>query len=162
MDGGKLQTTEVMPEPILDGARDIRPALEEGNLAQNVRRLAGMHLASMEKLARYVGISRPAMQAIVAHHPKQRSLPRAQTVTKIAEAFGVSTDALYREPYECLREALEHFKQAPIQAAVDVPFVSVRQERLKRALGRLGTDGQGPNSQTGSASVGRGRGESRA
>jgi DNA-binding XRE family transcriptional regulator len=108
--------------------------LDEGNLAQNVRRLAGMHLASMDKLAQYIGISRQTMQAIVAHDPGQRSLPRTETVIKIAEAFGISLDALYREPVECLREALEHFEQAPIAEAVDVPSPSFKRERVMRAL----------------------------
>jgi DNA-binding XRE family transcriptional regulator len=108
--------------------------LKEGNLAQNVRRLAGMHLASMDKLAQYIGISRQTMQAIVAHDPGQRSLPRAETVIKIAEAFGISLDALYREPVECLREALEHFEEAPIGQVVDVPSPSFKRERVMRAL----------------------------
>lgn len=112
-------------------------ALEEGNLAQNVRRLAGMHLASMDKLAQYIGISRQTMQAIVAHDPEQRSLPRADTVIKIAEAFGISLDALYREPVKCLREALEHFEEAPIREVVDAPSASFKRERVKQVLRSL-------------------------
>jgi DNA-binding XRE family transcriptional regulator len=106
-------------------------SLKEGNLAQNVRRLAGMHLASMDKLAQYIGISRQTMQAIVAHDPSQRSLPRAETVIKLAEAFGVSLDALYSEPAECLREAAERFDQAPIRQVVDVPSVSFERQLVK-------------------------------
>jgi DNA-binding XRE family transcriptional regulator len=108
--------------------------LREGNLAQNVRRLAGMHLASMDKLAQYIGISRQTMQAIVAHDPAQRSLPRAETVIKLAEAFGVSLDALYSEPAECLREAVERFEDAPIRQAVDAPSVAFEREQLKGLL----------------------------
>jgi DNA-binding XRE family transcriptional regulator len=111
--------------------------LEEGNLAQNVRRLAGMHLASMEKLAQYIGISRQTMQAIVAHDPEQRSSPRQDTSIKIAEAFAVSLDALYRDPVECLREALEHFEEAPIREVVDAPSSSFKRERVKQALRNL-------------------------
>ena len=108
--------------------------LKEGNLAQNVRRLAGMHLASMDKLAQYIGISRQTMQAIVAHDPEQRSLPRAETAIKIAEAFGVSLDALYSEPVECLREAVNRFEEAPIRQAVDAPSVSFQREQVKNLL----------------------------
>jgi DNA-binding XRE family transcriptional regulator len=95
--------------------------LNQGNLAQNVRRLAGMHLASMERLAQFIGISRQTMQSIVAHDPHHRSLPRADTAIRLAEAFGVSLNSLYSEPEECLREAVENFEAAPIRDAVEVP-----------------------------------------
>lgn len=108
--------------------------LNEGYLAQNVRRLAGMHLASMEKLAQFVSVSRPTMQAIVAHDPAQRSLPKAETAIKIAEAFGVSLNALYQEPLDCLREAVEHFDEAPIAQFVEAPTV----EMLKRVARERG------------------------
>jgi DNA-binding XRE family transcriptional regulator len=96
-------------------------ALNQGFLAQNVRRLAGLHLVSMEALAAYVGVSRQTMQSIVAYEPHHRSLPRADTAIKIANAFGVSLNALYSDPIECLREALEKFDQAPITAIVEPP-----------------------------------------
>ena len=88
--------------------------LNQANLAGNVRRLAGMHLVTMESLAEYVGMSRQAIQGVVGHDPEQRSLPRADTAIKLAEAFGVSLNALYQEPGECLREAAESFDRAPI------------------------------------------------
>jgi transcriptional regulator with XRE-family HTH domain len=107
--------------------------LNEGNLAQNVRRLAGMHLVSIERLAEYVGISRPTMQAIVAYDITQRSRPKAETVMKIAEAFGVSLNAMYQEPFTCLQEAVVRFKEAPITRAVEPPPVELRpMERRKR------------------------------
>jgi DNA-binding XRE family transcriptional regulator len=99
--------------------------LNQGNLAQNVRRLAGMHLASIEKLADYIGVSRPTLQAIVAHDPAQRSLPKVETAAKLAEAFAVSLNTLYQEPEICLREAAENFGQAPIAKAVKVPSVTL-------------------------------------
>jgi DNA-binding XRE family transcriptional regulator len=95
--------------------------LSEGALAQNVRRLAGMHLVNMEMLAGYIRVSRPTLQAIVAHDPHHRSLPRTETAMKLAEAFGVSLNALYSEPIECLREAVDHFQEAPIREMVDAP-----------------------------------------
>jgi DNA-binding XRE family transcriptional regulator len=110
--------------------------LNEGNLAQNVRRLAGMHLASMEKLAAYIGVSRQTMQSIAAHDPALRSMPRADTVIKIAEAFAVSLNALYQEPIECLREALEHFEEAPIREVVDAPSVTLAD--MKRVTDEAG------------------------
>jgi DNA-binding XRE family transcriptional regulator len=95
--------------------------LNEGNLAPNVRRLAGMHLVSMERLAEYVGVSRPTIQAIVAHDLTRRSRPKAETAIKIANAFGVSLNALYQEPALCLEEAVAHFDEAPIAKTVE-PF----------------------------------------
>ena len=99
--------------------------LDQGYLAQNVRRLAGMHLVSMETLARYVGISRPTLQAMVAQDGARRSFPRLDTSLRIAEAFGVSLNALYSEPIECLREALDHLYDAPITAIVEPPGVEL-------------------------------------
>jgi DNA-binding XRE family transcriptional regulator len=119
----RVDTTVLAPVP-----------LKEGNLAQNIRRLAGMHLASMDKLAQYIEISRQTMQAIVAHDPAQRSLPRAETTIKLAEAFGVSLDALYSEPAQCLREAVEHFEQAPIRQTVEAPSVLLERQQVKDLL----------------------------
>jgi transcriptional regulator with XRE-family HTH domain len=99
--------------------------LDQAYLAQNVRRLAGLHLVSMETLARYVGVSRPALQAMVAHDAAQRSFPRAETSLRIAGAFGVSLNALYSEPIECLREAVDHLYDAPITAVVEPPTVEL-------------------------------------
>ena len=106
--------------------------LNEGNLAQNVRRLAGMHLVSIEHLAEYVGVSRPTMQAIVAYDLTQRSRPKTETAIKIADAFGVTLNALYQEPGECLQEAVAHFQDAPIARIVEPPPVKLRDvERMK-------------------------------
>lgn len=94
-------------------------ALNKINIAGNLRRLAGMHLVPLEVLAFEVGISRQAMQSIVSIDPASRSYPRADTAIKLAEAFGVSLDALYEEPLKCLREAVERFPQAPIALFVE-------------------------------------------
>jgi transcriptional regulator with XRE-family HTH domain len=94
-------------------------ALDEANLALNVRRLAGMHLASIESLAEYIGISRQAMQAMVSFYPSKRSMPRTDTAIRLSEAFGVSLNALYQEPAECLREAVDGFERAPLREFVD-------------------------------------------
>src|SRR5438094_10393699 len=80
-----------------------------------------MHLVSMDALARFVGVSRPTLQAMVAQDPASRSFPRADTSVRIAEAFGVSLNALYSEPMDCLREALEHLYDAPITQVVTAP-----------------------------------------
>src|SRR6266545_3684695 len=95
--------------------------LNQGALAQNVRRLAGMHLVNMDTLAGYIQVSRPTLQAIVAHDPHHRSLHKTETAMRLAEAFGVSLNALYSEPIECLREAVDHFDEAPIRQVVDAP-----------------------------------------
>jgi DNA-binding XRE family transcriptional regulator len=95
--------------------------LSQGNIAANVRRLAGMHLVSMDKLAQYLEMSRPSLQAIVAVEPHHRSLPKAETALKLAEAFGISLNALYSETEECLREAIENFEHAPIREVVEAP-----------------------------------------
>jgi len=93
----------------------------QAHLAENVRRLAGMHLVSMERLAEYVGVSRQSMQKIVAHEREERSMPKAETALKLADAFAVPLNALYSEPLECLQLALEGFPEAPIAHAVEVP-----------------------------------------
>ena len=95
--------------------------MNEGQLAENIRRLAGMHLVSMEKLAEFVGISRPSMQAIVAYDLTTRSKPKMETALKIADAFAVTLNALYQEPQECLQEAIDHFYEAPIAKIADPP-----------------------------------------
>jgi DNA-binding XRE family transcriptional regulator len=107
--------------------------LNEGNLAQNVRRLAGMHLVTMERLAEYVSVSRPTMQAIVAYDLTRRSRPKAETAIKIADAFGVTLNALYQEPVLCLQEAVARFKEAPIARTVE-PF-PVELTRAERSMG---------------------------
>lgn len=95
--------------------------MNEDQLAENVRRLAGMHLVSMERLAEFVGISRPSMQAIVAYDLTARSKPKTETAMKIASAFGVTLNALYQPPEECLQEAIDHFREAPIAQVADPP-----------------------------------------
>jgi DNA-binding XRE family transcriptional regulator len=100
---------------------DACMALNQGNLAQNVRRLAGLHLVNLEQLAAFVGVSRQTMQALVAYETHHRSLPKADTAIRIAEAFGVSLNALYSKPIECLHEAVEYFERAPITAIVEPP-----------------------------------------
>jgi DNA-binding XRE family transcriptional regulator len=107
--------------------------LNEGNLAQNVRRLAGMHLVSIEGLAEYVGVSRPTMQAIVAYDLTQRSRPKTGTAIMIADAFGVTLNALYQEPGECLQEAVAHFHEAPIARTVQPPPAKLRD--IERRMG---------------------------
>jgi transcriptional regulator with XRE-family HTH domain len=79
----------------------------------------------METLARYVGISRPTLQAMVAQDTARRSFPRADTTLRIANAFGVSLNALYSEPVECLREGLDHLHDAPITTVVEAPAVEL-------------------------------------
>jgi DNA-binding XRE family transcriptional regulator len=106
--------------------------LNEGNLAENVRRLAGMHLVSMEGLAKFIRVSRPTIQAIVAYDLTRRSRPKAKTAIKIADAFGVTLNALYQEPVLCLQEAVAHFDEAPIAKTVEpFPVELTRAERAK-------------------------------
>jgi DNA-binding XRE family transcriptional regulator len=91
-----------------------------------------MHLVSMERLAEYVGVSRPTMQAIVAYDLTQRSRPKAETAIKIADAFGITLNVLYQEPLACLQEAVTHFREAPIARIVEPPPVELtRMERRK-------------------------------
>jgi DNA-binding XRE family transcriptional regulator len=131
----RADLTECQQGPSVRDEDPLLP-LNEGNLAQNVRRLAGMHLVSVDKLAQYVGVSRQTMQAVVAHDPAQRSLPKADTAIRISEAFAVSLNSLYSEPLECLQEALEHFEEAPIAEYVAVPTPTLGD--LKRVAGEEG------------------------
>lgn len=102
--------------------------LSEGNLAQNVRRLAGMHLASIDKLAQFIRaqgklkISRETLQAIVAHDPEKRSIPKVETANRNRGR---------------LRRELE-----PLQRTRRVPARSGRELRARPDRGvRRGPDG---------------------
>ena len=75
------------------------------------------------------------MQAIVAYDITQRSRPKAETVMKIAEAFGVSLNAMYQEPFTCLQEAVVRFKEAPITRAVEPPPVELRPMERRKGVG---------------------------
>ena len=89
--------------------------MADEHLAENIRRLSGMHLVSNEELAEYLGLSRQAVQAIVSPNPAKRSKPSLDTYLKLADAFGVDPNTLRQQPVECLREAVEHFEEAPIR-----------------------------------------------
>ena len=79
-------------------------------VSENVRRLAGMFLVEQQRLAREIGISRQSMHAIYS----ARSRPSADTVLRIARAFGITVEHLYAEPRECLAAALQNLYEAPI------------------------------------------------
>ena len=70
---------------------------------------------------------------LIAHDPAQRSVPKADTAVKIAEAFAVPMDALYSPPAECLSEAVANFARAPIADVVKVPTVTLGD--IRRAAG---------------------------
>lgn len=108
--------------------------MNEGQLAANIRRLAGLHLVSMERLAEFVGISRPSMQAIVAYDLTARSKPKMDTAMKIADAFAVTLNALYQQPEECLQEALDHFREAPIAKLADPPPAELTAMERRRGV----------------------------
>jgi DNA-binding XRE family transcriptional regulator len=69
-----------------------------------------MFLVEQQRLAREAGITRQSMHAIYTG----RSRPSADTTLAIAKAFGISVEALYGEPRECLAAALPHLYDAPI------------------------------------------------
>jgi transcriptional regulator with XRE-family HTH domain len=89
--------------------------LDRNNLAENVRRLAGLHLVSLEQVGAYAGISRAAIMRTVSWETEKRSYPTAETAIKLAEAFAVSLNDLYSPPEQALGAAVEGFDQAPIK-----------------------------------------------
>ena len=95
--------------------------VNQGLFAENVRRAAGAHLISLDRLAAHVGVSRQAMMKLVAHKAQDRSLPSSETALKIAEAFAVDMRDLNSEPADSLRAVVEAFEDAPIRASVKVP-----------------------------------------
>jgi transcriptional regulator with XRE-family HTH domain len=103
--------------------------MADEHLAENIRRLSGMHLVSNEELAEYLGVSRQAVQAIVSPDPAKRSKPSLDTYLKLADAFGIDPNTLRQEPVECLREAVEHFEEAPIRSVVGRFARGVRAQR---------------------------------
>jgi transcriptional regulator with XRE-family HTH domain len=96
-------------------------AISEEHFAENLRRLAGMHLLSFERLAAALEMSRPAVMHLVAVAPENRSVPRTATAMRVAELFGVPLDMLYAEPRECLAAAVESFEEAPAREWAAVP-----------------------------------------
>jgi transcriptional regulator with XRE-family HTH domain len=89
--------------------------LDADNLAENVRRLAGLHLMSLEQVAEAAGISRAGMMKIVASDPTKRSYPKAETAIKLADLFGVSLNDLYSPPEKVIESASRSFLFAPVR-----------------------------------------------
>ena len=69
-----------------------------------------MFLVEQQRLARAAGISRQSMHAIYTG----RSRPSADTILRIAQAFGIAVEDLYAEPKDCLAAALPHLHDAPV------------------------------------------------
>ena len=112
-------------------------AVNQAYLAENVRRAAGAHLVPLDGLARYIGVSRPAIMKLTQHRSEGRSLPSAGTMLKLSEAFGVDARHLVSEPGECLRAVAEAFERAPIREAASapedvIPFTRRDMEDLER------------------------------
>jgi transcriptional regulator with XRE-family HTH domain len=81
------------------------------SVGENIRRLAGMHLARQEDVASYLGMTKAGVSNIVTG----RSQPSVTTARKLASGFGISLDALFSEdPKVPLREALTSFDEAPL------------------------------------------------
>lgn len=96
--------------------------LNQGKLAENLRRAAGMHLVSLDALATYVGISRGGIMKIVADSPKGRTIPSGPTMVKLAEAFGVDVRVLLDdETSVVLQHLAEAFEGAPVRTIAKVP-----------------------------------------
>jgi DNA-binding XRE family transcriptional regulator len=99
----------------------VLAVVNQALLAENVRRAAGAHLVSLDGLASYIGLSRPAIMKLVAHKAQGRSLPSATTALKLAEAFAIDVRDLYSDPGDCLRAVAGAFERAPIRDAVETP-----------------------------------------
>jgi transcriptional regulator with XRE-family HTH domain len=96
--------------------------LNQGKLAENLRRAAGMHLVSLDALAGYVGMSRGGIMKIVADSPKGRTIPSGTTMVKLAGAFGVDVRVLLDdETPVVLQHLAEAFEDAPVRAIAKVP-----------------------------------------
>jgi transcriptional regulator with XRE-family HTH domain len=80
-------------------------------VGENIRRLAGMHLARQEDVGAYLGMTKAGVSNIVTG----RSQPSVTTARKLAAGFGISLDALFSEdPKVPLGEALASFDEAPL------------------------------------------------
>ncbi len=86
------------------------------NVAENIRRLAGMFLVEQRQLAAAAGVTRQSMYAIYSG----RSRPKTETALAIAQAFGITVEDLYSTPRECLTAAIPHLDDAPITTALKV------------------------------------------
>jgi DNA-binding XRE family transcriptional regulator len=100
-----------LPHP-LDHGKGLTLATQAKptQIGENLRRLAGLHLASMESLQEEVGVSRQTIFNVSSG----RSVPTWNTVTGMAKAFGITTDELAADAQTCLRAAIDHLYDAPI------------------------------------------------
>jgi transcriptional regulator with XRE-family HTH domain len=82
-------------------------------IAENLRRLAGMHLLSQDTLAAEIGITRVSLSKILT----ARSRPSLATAERAAALFGITVDQLLSEPKDCLSAAVDAMDSAPIKRA---------------------------------------------
>jgi transcriptional regulator with XRE-family HTH domain len=85
-----------------------------GIAGANAAHLAGMHGVTQAGLAAYIGRSVQGVWNVV----HGRSEPTHATASAIADAFGITLDALYADTGTCVRAAADVFEQAPIRASL--------------------------------------------
>jgi transcriptional regulator with XRE-family HTH domain len=91
-------------------------ALASIQLAENLRRLMGMHQVDQQQLAAYLGMTKQGIWQIVS----ARSMPRPSTLAKIAAAFGVEESDLFAAPDASVLAGARAFRTAPVRLdAVD-------------------------------------------
>lgn len=83
---------------------------------ENLRRLAGMHLVTQQRLAVALGMSRQGINNLY----KGRSDPSMSTATRIAVLFGIGLDDLYADTGTCLLRALEEWDHAQAREYADL------------------------------------------
>lgn len=108
-------------------------AIDQDHVAENIRRMAGMHDRSLGALAAWVGLSRAGMMKLVDRNPAKRSYPKPETAIKLANAFGVTLNDLYEEPSVALLAAVAALNDAPIENAEDRKVEPIRKGRKTKA-----------------------------
>jgi DNA-binding XRE family transcriptional regulator len=101
---------------------------DQDHVAENIRRMAGLHDRSLGDVATWIGLSRAGMMKLVVRDAAKRSYPKAETAMKLADAFGVTLNDLYAEPPEALQAAVTAWIEgnAPIEKDENVTPIKRR------------------------------------
>jgi transcriptional regulator with XRE-family HTH domain len=94
-------------------------AVDQDHLAENVRRLAGMHDISLGKVAERARISKAGLAKIVDRDPSRRSYPKTETAMRLAEVFGVSLNDLYEDWPVAVDAAVRAHTRRLLEAAAE-------------------------------------------
>ncbi len=90
--------------------------VDEGNVAENIRRIAGLHDVSLGAVGAEIGLSRAGINKLVAADASKRSHPKTTNAIKLADLFGITLNDLYSDPPVAVQAAVSAWAEnrAPI------------------------------------------------